>query len=190
AARRVRAAARGRVGRPREQRRFVGVGEFVGRSGKPAFWYGGAAVCAVAVIGAGCQSPAPANRPEARASSSPSAAAPAPGPRFAASGPDALDYGASQGYPIGDRTTYFRVPFLVGSHSHLDEIFEGGGIRRADAPSVLARADPEPEIRYEADGEVRTLDDYLERNPATGLLVARDETILVERYQYGRNDRH
>jgi len=35
-----------------------------------------------------------------------------------------------------------------------------------------------------------TLDDYLARSPATGLLIARGNTILVERYQYGRTDRH
>ena len=32
------------------------------------------------------------------------------------------------------------------------------------------------------------MDDYLARTPTTGLLIARDETILVERYQYGRTD--
>ena len=35
-----------------------------------------------------------------------------------------------------------------------------------------------------------TVDDYLARNPATGLLIARGDTIFVERYQYGRTDRH
>src|SRR4029450_7813310 len=35
-----------------------------------------------------------------------------------------------------------------------------------------------------------TLDDSLERTPTTGLLIARGDTILVERYQYGRTDRH
>src|SRR5216683_2758693 len=33
-----------------------------------------------------------------------------------------------------------------------------------------------------------TLDDYLNRQPVTGLLIAKDNTILVERYQYGRTD--
>ena len=46
-------------------------------------------------------------------------------PRFAAGGPNAEEYGASSGYPTGDRTTFFRIPSLVGSHSHLDEVFEG-----------------------------------------------------------------
>ena len=63
-------------------------------------------------------------------------------------------------------------------------------IRRADTPSRLARASVEPALSYMYDGQKRTIDDYLARNPTTGLLVARDDTILVERYQYGRNDRH
>ncbi|TXI11213.1 MAG: class C beta-lactamase-related serine hydrolase, partial [Rhizobium sp.] len=33
-----------------------------------------------------------------------------------------------------------------------------------------------------------TLPDYLARNPATGLLIAHDRTILYEHYQYGRTD--
>jgi len=44
-------------------------------------------------------------------------------------------------------------------------------------------------LRYTFQGETLTLDDYLARHPATGLLVARHDTILVERYQYGRTDR-
>jgi hypothetical protein len=34
------------------------------------------------------------------------------------------------------------------------------------------------------------LDDYLARNPTTGLLIARGDTMFFERYQYGRTDRH
>ena len=70
------------------------------------------------------------------------------------------------------------------------KLLEGRLIRRADTPSRLARASAEPALSYEYDGQKRTLDDYLARNPATGLLVARGDTILVERYQYARNDRH
>jgi len=33
-------------------------------------------------------------------------------------------------------------------------------------------------------------DDYLARNPTTGLLIARGHTMFVERYQYGPTDRH
>ena len=111
-------------------------------------------------------------------------------PRFAPDGPDAEEYGASDGFPTGDRTTFFRIPFLVGSHSQLDQVFEGRLVRRADRASRLGRAASEPVLQYYYQGAAADLDRYLSRNPATGFLIARGETILVERYQYGRNDRH
>lgn len=109
------------------------------------------------------------------------------GPRFAAGGPDALEYGANEGYPV---KAINRLPFFVGVFSHYDQLLEGRTARRAAAPSRLLRASAEPALRYEYRGETRSLDDYLARNPATGLLVARGDTILVERYQYARTDRH
>jgi len=109
------------------------------------------------------------------------------GPRFAPSGPDADEFGAGQGYPVGDRNTFFSVPFLVGSQSHQDEIFPSRSVRRAATASSLARA-AEPALRYEYQGRTLSVDDYMARNPATGLLIARDDTIFVERYQYGRTD--
>jgi CubicO group peptidase (beta-lactamase class C family) len=118
------------------------------------------------------------------------AAATAPGPRFSADGPDADDYGGSQGFPIGDRTTFFSIPFLVGSHSQLDRLFEAHAVSRADTPSRLPRAPAEPAIQYYYEGTAADVDRYLSRNATTGLIVARDDTILVERYRYGRNDRH
>ncbi len=146
-----------------------------------------AAACVYAFALTGCASPAARSPQDTIASAKPSQAAE---PRFAEGGPDAEDYGASHGYPIGDRATFNRIPFLVGSHSHLDQIFEGRLVRRSTTPSPLARAASEPAVRYEYQGQTFTLDDYLARNPATGLLVARGDTILIERYQYARHDRH
>src|SRR5262245_44929896 len=109
--------------------------------------------------------------------------------RFDAGGHDAEAYGASAGYPRGDRTTFKDVRFLVGSHSHLDDIFPSRLIRKALVPSHLVRV-AEPRITYDFAGASLTLDDYVARTPTTGLLVARENTILVERYRYGRTDRH
>ncbi len=109
--------------------------------------------------------------------------------KFATGGQDPEVYGASAGYPKGDRTTFREIGSLVGSHSHLDEIFPSRVIRKAPAPSRLVRVD-EPRITYELEGVSLTLDDYVARTPTTGLLLARENTILVERYQYGRTDRH
>jgi len=114
----------------------------------------------------------------------------APGltPRFSSDGPNAHEYGASQGYPKGDRVTYFTVPYLVGSYSHLDEVFEGRVVRKAERPSPLKRAPEEIDVRWKLDGTDFGVDDYLARNPTTGILIARDDTILLERYQYKRTD--
>jgi CubicO group peptidase (beta-lactamase class C family) len=143
------------------------------------------AACLIGGFVAGCASPP---SPGSRETSVPAPSG-SSGPHFAASGPDAKEYGADTGYPIGDSSTFFRVPYLVGSHSHLDQVFEGRRVRGAGAPSALRRAAAEPAIRYQRDGQTLTLDDYLARHPTTGLIIARDDTILVERYQYGRNDR-
>jgi CubicO group peptidase (beta-lactamase class C family) len=108
-------------------------------------------------------------------------------PRLVGDGPDAEGYGVRDGYP--PRVIY-RPRFFVGGFSHFDQIFEGRLVRHAARPRRLARAPAEPEVRYAHEGATRTLDDYLARNPSTGLLVAQGDTILVERYQYARNDRH
>ena len=154
-----------------------------------------APACVLAAIFAGC---APQAETSARGTVSPAFSAvensAAAGPRFAQGGPYAEDYGASKRYPIGDRTTCLRgsvnLAFLVGCYSHFDRVYEGRVVRRATTPSPLARAASEPAVRYEHQGQSFTLDDYLARNPATGLLVARGDTILIERYQYARHDRH
>jgi CubicO group peptidase (beta-lactamase class C family) len=143
-----------------------------------------AAVLAIALVAcaAGCTS----DKASLAQASAPQSTA--PGPRFDQSGPEADEFGARQGYPVGDRNNFFTVPFLVGSQSHQDQIFPSRSVRRTATPSPLARA-PEPALGYDYQGRTFTLDDYMARNPATGLLVARDDTILVERYQYARTDR-
>ena len=109
-------------------------------------------------------------------------------PRFASGGPDAEAFGASAGYPIGDRAGPVDVSSLVGRYSHLDEIFPARSIRKAPTPSHLVRV-VEPPIFWRFEDAELTVDDYLARNPITRFLIARGDTILVERYQYARTDR-
>ena len=113
-----------------------------------------------------------------------------PPPRFATGGPDAEELGASMGYPKGTPATFWRARWQVGSFSHFDEIFRGRLIDKAPTPSRLVRV-AEPRITFSSSrGADLTLDDHLSRNPTTGLLIARGDTIFVERYQYGRTDQH
>ena len=149
------------------------------------------AACVLAAVLAGCASPTARDPRDAIAAEySPTEQSAAATPRFAAGGPDAENYGASEGYPIGERGACQRIIFLIGCQSHFDQVYEGRLVRRAPTPSPLARAGSEPAVRYEYQGQTFSLDDYLARNPTTGLLVAQGDTILVERYQYARHDRH
>jgi CubicO group peptidase (beta-lactamase class C family) len=116
------------------------------------------------------------------------AAIAAAGPTFNASGPDAAGFGAAQNFPAGDRVTWNTTPFLVGSYSRYDTIFPSHRIVRASQPWNFQRAEREPEIHYKFGGKTLSLDDYLAHFPVTGILVLKGDTILLERYQYGRKD--
>ena len=73
----------------------------------------------------------------------------------------------------------------VGAFTHIDEIYPTRLVKRAAAPwTVQASAG-----RIVRSGSGRRERTYLSRNPVTGLLIARDDRILFEHYQYGRTDR-
>jgi CubicO group peptidase (beta-lactamase class C family) len=115
------------------------------------------------------------------------------GPVFSASGPDAELYGAAQGYPIPDalearlQGNPWGPRYRVGAFSHLDEIYATRRVERAATPWMFKCATAE--IHYEFRGHRFSPIDYMSRNPVTGLLIAKDDRILFERYQYGRTDR-
>jgi hypothetical protein len=66
-----------------------------------------------------------------------------PALRFAVGGPNAQEYGANEGYPV---KAISRLPFLVGTYSHYDQLVESRTIRRAASPSRLLRAPAEPAL--------------------------------------------
>jgi hypothetical protein len=105
-------------------------------------------------------------------------------PTFRSDGPNAEAYGAAEGYPVG-RATAGRFPlrFMVGSFSHYDKLLRTREVPRGGPVSELRRADPDLELTYRHDGAPRTLADYVDRNPVTGLLIAKGDTILFEHYQ-------
>ncbi len=120
------------------------------------------------------------------------AAAPAE-PVFSETGPDAEIYGATLGYPPGVPLTLNQPDHLVGAYSRFDELFPAHVIKAAASPWRFRRAEQEPEVAYSYGGGYggsrHTLAEFLARNPVTGLLIAKDDTILFEHYQYARNDR-
>jgi CubicO group peptidase (beta-lactamase class C family) len=113
-------------------------------------------------------------------------------PVFSKTGPRAEDYGEQLGYPVGWPLN--KQQNMVGNYSHLDQLEPVHTIAAADKPSPLLRARNEITVSYPFGDtytfatSTATLPDYLARNPATGLLIAHDQTILYEHYQYGRTD--
>lgn len=94
--------------------------------------------------------------------------------------------------PRADALTWMRVPQSVDGFSRADELHAARSVAAPASPSPWRRPEREPGIVYDAAGGAGrfTLDGYLDRNPATGLAIVKDDTLLVERYRYGRDDRH
>ena len=115
-----------------------------------------------------------------------------PGPVFSPSGPDAQLYGAADGFPVPDRALAlqqgnpYAPKYRVGAFSHIDEIYPTRRVARAASPWMFKRA--QADFSYSYKGSHSSLTEYLARNPVSGLLIARDDEILFEHYQYGRTD--
>jgi CubicO group peptidase (beta-lactamase class C family) len=113
-------------------------------------------------------------------------------PVFSPSGPNAEFYGSEDGFPIPSplqallQGNPFEPKYRVGAFSHFDQLFPSRRIEHAPIPWGFNRA--AADIRYGYGGKRSTLEDYLSRNPITGLLIVRDDQILFEHYQYGRTD--
>lgn len=107
---------------------------------------------------------------------------------FSPRGPDADAYGANLGYPTAPPRAVLSQQYMVGDYSRYDRLLPSHTVSRAATPSPLRRATQELAVSYRYRGTTRSLQDYLDTNPATGLLIARDDTILFEHYQYARTD--
>ncbi len=109
-------------------------------------------------------------------------------PVFSDSGPDAEAYGKAEGYPAG---VYAGRPqrFLVGNLSRADRQ-SNRRVARGETAWQFKRADGEIDVAFARGGaSFSSIADYLSRHPATGLLILKNDTILLERYQYARTDK-
>lgn len=93
--------------------------------------------------------------------------------------PDEAAYGRDNQYPRGSRDDWWQQRHLVGAQSAMGELFAARTVAAGDQPRALkpggALEDWQPARQY------------LDTHPATGLLIVKDGTVLLERYQYGRS---
>jgi len=110
-------------------------------------------------------------------------------PRLAVAqqGLDAALWDARDGYPVPptplaqQEGNPWPPKYRVGAFTHIDAIYRTSTVRRASTPWMFKPA--------AATTPIPLVDDYLARNPVTGLLVVQDDHIFFERYQYARSDR-
>jgi CubicO group peptidase (beta-lactamase class C family) len=106
-----------------------------------------------------------------------------------AGGPDEEALGKSKGYPIGSRATDYRQEHLVSTYSGgRENLYPHRLVQKGPAPTPLAKAEVPTRFWYTLDGWRYNSDDYLKRRRVTGLLVINDGRIVLERYQYNRNE--
>jgi CubicO group peptidase (beta-lactamase class C family) len=125
----------------------------------------------------------------------PPAASSASGIRVNPGGPDLARYTNTAGdYPRATAANWRSPAYSVDGFSRLEDILNTRTVRRAETSSPWQRAATEPNVQYlippVRGGGRASIDGYLARNPTTGLLVAVDDTIHVERYQYARGETH
>jgi CubicO group peptidase (beta-lactamase class C family) len=107
-----------------------------------------------------------------------------------AGGPDEESLGKSKGYPLASHPmAEQREEYLVSNYSGGREKHHRHRIvNKGPASTPLAKAEGPTLFWYTLDGRRYNSDEYLKRQRVMGLLVIKDGRIVLERYQYNRNE--
>lgn len=101
--------------------------------------------------------------------------------------PDEALLGRAAGYPVAPRMAQIHDPrYIVGSFSALDTLAPHCTLAPSPHPVPLRVAATQPTFRYRLGSTPLTLDDYLQRQRVTGVLILKDGRIAAERYNYDR----
>lgn len=110
---------------------------------------------------------------------------------YSAAAPDEELLGKAAGYPVAPRLGQaFQEAYRVGSFSAMDTLSPHCVLEPSAQPQPLPKAASEPAFRYQFDGKTLTLDDYMQRQRATAVLVLHDGQIVAERSNYDRKPEH
>lgn len=104
--------------------------------------------------------------------------------------PDEEALGKSRNYPVFHLSNSFspQDQYLVGTLSNMSKTYRTQVVK-VGADKYTFQSGTLPEIKYSY-RETFTLADYLDRNRVTGIMIIKDEKVLLEQYQYDRNERH
>ncbi|WP_426145151.1 serine hydrolase domain-containing protein [Polaromonas sp. DSR2-3-2] len=101
--------------------------------------------------------------------------------------PDEDALGKAWGYPVARNMAQAQQEaYRVGSFSAMDSFAPHCVLQPSIEPLALSKTATEPAFRYRFEGRSQSLDDYMQRQRATAVLVLKDGDIVAERYNYGR----
>jgi CubicO group peptidase (beta-lactamase class C family) len=101
--------------------------------------------------------------------------------------PNEDSLGKSSGYPAANRISQsHQEAYLVGSFSAMDSFAPHCKLPPSVEPLLLKKTQSEPAFRYRFEGRTLALDDYMQHQRATAVLVLKDGNIVAERYNYDR----
>jgi CubicO group peptidase (beta-lactamase class C family) len=80
-----------------------------------------------------------------------------------------------------DEAALLKPKSLADVWSRMDEFHAARGVQKSSTPRPLKRAEKTPALG---------LDEFLDTQRNTGLLVLKGDTVLAERYQYGKTAQH
>lgn len=101
--------------------------------------------------------------------------------------PDEDALGKAAGYPVAPKIAlYTSEPYIVGSFSGMDTFRPHCTLAPAAQPTPLATAAPQINFTYRFKGAQFTLDDYMQRQRSTAVLIVHSGEIVAERYNYDR----
>ncbi|WP_343586107.1 serine hydrolase [Herbaspirillum sp.] len=105
----------------------------------------------------------------------------------AVAAPDEEALGRDAGYPVGANLAQaYQQRYMVGSFSAMDSVGPSCEQPPSDNPLPLEKAASQTEFHYRYRGGYYSLDDYMQHQRATAVVVVKDGRIVAERYNYGR----
>ena len=107
--------------------------------------------------------------------------------------PDEDALGKGQGYPIASSVgETSKMQFRVGSWSaptgHAVPDYRSRSVLAGAQASLLPKAQGAVPIRYRHRNMGYSLDEYLERQRVTGLLILKNGEVVAEHYRYARTE--
>ena len=87
-----------------------------------------------------------------------------------------------------DKYSYMAQPYNFYYFHHMDELgFRTDWVRKPSTVYALKEPAAPFSLKYEFNGKNHSLDDYLERNAVTSVLILHDDQIVYEKYLHGAN---